>query len=108
METTRFFSRNNNNFSSLETPVNVSWTQTRPGDRSCPSTPLGCRRNRATPYHRRVDAPEIRRHLHVAIVQIREARVPAVEAAPNSLADDEHRRRGAVVCAEAAVLFDPA
>ena len=31
-----------------------------------------------------------------------------VEAAAHALADDEHRRRGAVVGAEAAVLFDPA
>ena len=34
--------------------------------------------------------------------------MPSIEAAPNALADDEHRGRGAVVGAEAAVLFDPA
>ena len=57
---------------------------------------------------RGVDAPEVRRHLHVAVVEIGEARMLAVEAALDALADDEHRRRGAVIGAEAAVLFDAA
>src|SRR5262245_38742260 len=57
---------------------------------------------------RRVDAAEIRCHLQIPVVQIGEARRPAVEAGfdPIVFAEKEHRTRGAVVGAEAAVLFD--
>src|SRR6185436_4246942 len=62
------------------------------------------------PDRRRVDAAEIRRHLQISLVQIGEAGRTAVEAGLEAIlfAEQEHRSGGAVVGAEAAVLFDAA
>src|SRR5215470_11335465 len=59
---------------------------------------------------RRVDAAEIRRHLQIPVVEIREARRTSVEAGfdPIVFAEEKHGTCCAVVRAEAAVLFDAA
>ncbi len=53
----------------------------------------------------RVNRPEIGVVLEVALIQIRETRVFAVEAGLHGIADQKHLRRRTVVGAEAAVLL---
>ena len=57
--------------------------------------------------HRRVDAAEVGGHLQVAVVQIDQARVPAIQPTLDTLTNDEHRCRGAVIGAETGILLDP-
>src|SRR4051812_9477623 len=58
--------------------------------------------------NRGVDTAEIDAPLEIARVQVRQRRMTPDDARPQLRANEEHRRRGAVIGAAAGVLLDPA